>query len=264
MVNRAVPWADASMPLRDSTLQHMEHWQVVSRKVARIQSKSSDYVEKHGKLIKIEEEKRNKFESVLAAKSNMEATIAHLKHDLLKKGLEALNLCIEYRLFAMNTAEVQSYINQVPANIWRNDDISSFGNTNRAFLKHFNAACATNLSIKNSFARSPEVFDLLIVDEASQCDIASALPMLYRAKRAVIIGDPLQLKHITSVQAYEDDYVKERLRLSLGNQGYVKSSLYDYAFNIANLSKTESVFLDEHYRCHPDIILEFNNEVQLT
>ncbi|MGH8909201.1 MAG: caspase, EACC1-associated type [Egibacteraceae bacterium] len=34
-------------------------------------------------------------------------------------------------------------------------------------------------------------FDLVIVDEATQCSIPAVLPMLYRAKRALIIGDPM-------------------------------------------------------------------------
>ena len=47
----------------------------------------------------------------------------------------------------------------------------------------------TNLSARR-FPFAPAVFDIVVVDEASQCDIASALPLLFRAKRAVIIGDP--------------------------------------------------------------------------
>jgi superfamily I DNA and/or RNA helicase len=34
-----------------------------------------------------------------------------------------------------------------------------------------------------------ELFDLVLIDEATQCNIAAALPALYRAKRALIVGD---------------------------------------------------------------------------
>ena len=34
------------------------------------------------------------------------------------------------------------------------------------------------------------MFDLVVIDEASQCNIASALPLLVRGKRALTIGDP--------------------------------------------------------------------------
>src|SRR5262249_22291648 len=42
-----------------------------------------------------------------------------------------------------------------------------------------------------------ELFDLAIIDEATQCDIASCLPILYRARRAVIVADPNQLRHLS-------------------------------------------------------------------
>jgi hypothetical protein len=50
---------------------------------------------------------------------------------------------------------------------------------------HF-SFCARKSAIRAGY------FDLVVIDEASQCDIASALPLLYRAKRSVIIGDPQQ------------------------------------------------------------------------
>ena len=42
-----------------------------------------------------------------------------------------------------------------------------------------------------------ELFDLAIIDEASQCDMASIVPLLYRAKRVIFLGDPNQLRHIS-------------------------------------------------------------------
>ena len=56
----------------------------------------------------------------------------------------------------------------------------------------------TSLSARGRLPFEPGIFDLVVIDEASQCDIASALPLLYRARRAVIIGDPLQLKHVST------------------------------------------------------------------
>ena len=45
----------------------------------------------------------------------------------------------------------------------------------------------TSLSARGRVPFEPGYFDLVVIDEASQCDIASALPLLYRAKRSVII-----------------------------------------------------------------------------
>jgi hypothetical protein len=42
-----------------------------------------------------------------------------------------------------------------------------------------------------------DLFDLAIIDEATQCDIASCLPIFQRARRVVISGDPNQLRHLS-------------------------------------------------------------------
>src|SRR5690606_36295617 len=62
----------------------------------------------------------------------------------------------------------------------------------------------TSLSAGSRFPLARGLFDLVLIDEASQSDIASALPLLYRAKRAVVLGDPNQLTHITTVGAEVD------------------------------------------------------------
>lgn len=40
-----------------------------------------------------------------------------------------------------------------------------------------------------------ELFGIAIIDEASQCDIASSIPIIQRAKRVLIVGDPHQQRH---------------------------------------------------------------------
>ena len=50
----------------------------------------------------------------------------------------------------------------------------------------------TMLSARASFPLKPNLFDLIVVDEASQADLISALPLLYRSSRVAIIGDPMQ------------------------------------------------------------------------
>jgi AAA domain len=62
----------------------------------------------------------------------------------------------------------------------------------------------TSLSVRGKVPFEPSCFDLLVIDEASQCDIASALPLLYRAKRVAVIGDPMQLKHISTLPKQQD------------------------------------------------------------
>lgn len=50
----------------------------------------------------------------------------------------------------------------------------------------------------------PEIFDLVIIDEASQVSIAQAFPALLRAKKIVILGDKKQFSNVKSAQARSD------------------------------------------------------------
>ena len=50
----------------------------------------------------------------------------------------------------------------------------------------------------------PEIFDLVIIDEASQVSIAQSFPALLRAKKVVVLGDNLQFSNVKSALARGD------------------------------------------------------------
>lgn len=118
----------------------------------------------------------------------------------------------------------------------------------------------TNLSARRSIPLQPGLFDLVIIDEASQCDIASAIPLLFRAKRALIIGDPHQLRHISTIrERREAQLARDRgVEALLGDWSYTRRSLYDAAEVSVRRQGKEPLFLSEHYRSHPRVI-EFSN-----
>jgi very-short-patch-repair endonuclease len=117
----------------------------------------------------------------------------------------------------------------------------------------------TSLSARGRIPFTPGEFDLVVIDEASQCDIASALPLLFRAKRAVIIGDPQQLRHISRLSEQQDQALMVK-RGILDRPGpswaYRANSLYDLA--AAKATSGSVVFLRDHHRSHADII-DFSN-----
>jgi len=115
----------------------------------------------------------------------------------------------------------------------------------------------TSLSAKSRIPFSAGIFDYVIIDEASQCDIASILPLLYRAKRAVIIGDPKQLRHITQLSKKQDLALLQKFNIEPA-WSYSTNSLYDLA--AAKVSAEDIVQLRDHFRSCSDII-EFSNEV---
>jgi very-short-patch-repair endonuclease len=122
----------------------------------------------------------------------------------------------------------------------------------------FSCWAVTSLSARGRVPFEPGYFDLVIIDEASQCDIASALPLLYRAKRSVVIGDPQQLRHISALSRPRDSELQHKYGLVDTRVGwmYSVSSLYDVA---AGVVPSDSIInLRDHHRSHADII-EFSN-----
>ncbi len=130
----------------------------------------------------------------------------------------------------------------------------------RALLRTFPIWAVTNQHVAEFLPLVREMFDLVIIDEASQCDIASALPLLYRAHHAVVCGDPKQLRHLSFLR-------EDRLRAIATQHGltaiereqwnYRTNSLLD-AVNQALPTQDDVILLDEHYRSMPQII-EFSN-----
>lgn len=104
-----------------------------------------------------------------------------------------------------------------------------------------------------------ESFDLVIVDEATQCRVDDALPLLYRAKKIMVVGDDKQT--VLQKDSVIDDYLfsefdlDEHLRAT--QAGGIKGG-GSHIFGLVKKIKQASVMLDEHYRCPPDII-QFSN-----
>jgi superfamily I DNA and/or RNA helicase len=120
----------------------------------------------------------------------------------------------------------------------------------------------TNLSAKRNLPLLPELFDIVVIDEASQCDIPSAVPLLFRGKQAVIIGDKYQLTHITPITESINQALAETNNV-LGKDfvsfEYRTNSLFILAEETLKTSQGV-ILLDEHYRSHPDII-NFSNKL---
>jgi hypothetical protein len=129
-----------------------------------------------------------------------------------------------------------------------------------ALLHTFPIWAVTNPHAAELLPLEREMFDLVIVDEASQCDVASALPLLYRAKRAIVCGDPKQLRHLSWLREDRQAALASQHGLSASQRSqwnYRTHSLLDVV-NGALPSQDDVVLLDEHYRCLPQII-EFSN-----
>ncbi|HEX6454179.1 MAG TPA: hypothetical protein VF060_32555, partial [Trebonia sp.] len=112
--------------------------------------------------------------------------------------------------------------------------------------------------VVESFDATSARFDVVIVDESSQCDLFG-LAALSLADKAVIVGDDKQIS--PSAVGTEESAVHELIRQyiqDLPQSGLldIKSSLYD----MAKVRFPGVIMLREHFRCLPEII-EFSNQL---
>jgi very-short-patch-repair endonuclease len=119
--------------------------------------------------------------------------------------------------------------------------------------------------VVDSFDFSRSSFDVVFIDEASQCD-AMALIVLGIARSIVVVGDNEQVSPLAVGQdlATVEKLIGQFLRGIPGAALYDgKQSIYD----IAHRSFGNAIRLIEHFRCVPDIIqfsnhLSYNGEIQ--
>lgn len=100
------------------------------------------------------------------------------------------------------------------------------------------------------------MFDMVIVDEASQCNIAISLVPIIRGENLMLVGDPQQLSPVILL----DDIINQKLREKykvIEEYDYKKNSIYKTF--LACDSVSDEVLLHNHYRCNEKII-GFNNK----
>lgn len=129
----------------------------------------------------------------------------------------------------------------------------------KPLLEAFPCWCVTTYAVSGSLPMKPGLFDVAIIDEASQCDIASCFPILYRAKKAVIVGDDKQLPHLSFLEAAKEQSFMSKYEVADRYQlmwRFRTNSMFD----IANYYSMKPVLLDEHFRSLPPIINFSNKE----
>lgn len=120
----------------------------------------------------------------------------------------------------------------------------------KAFLKEYPVILSTTFSSRNSL-NSKVMYDYLIMDEASQVDIATGALALSCARNVVIVGDTKQLPNIVSdIDKEKSDAIFQSFQIGEGYR-YTNSFLQSVLDVIPDVPQT---LLREHYRCHPKII----------
>ncbi len=100
----------------------------------------------------------------------------------------------------------------------------------------------------------PALFDLAVIDEASSVDQPLAAPALLRSRRAVVVGDPRQLRHVSflsddTIRAVVADHGLDRSPLLAARLDVRRNSTFDVAAGVAPV-----LALDEHFRSDPHLV----------
>jgi superfamily I DNA and/or RNA helicase len=130
-----------------------------------------------------------------------------------------------------------------------------FRNNAAAFNKEYPVILSTTYSIKGTLNIN-HIYDYLIIDEASQVDLATGVLAFSCARNIVIVGDQKQLPNVLtdSVVLIADE---------IWNR-YSFDKLYQFSAHSLLSSASvrwidaPSIMLREHYRCHPKIAGFFN------
>ncbi len=117
--------------------------------------------------------------------------------------------------------------------------------------KEYPIVLSTTFSSRSSLCKDA-IYDYIIMDEASQVDVATGALAISSAKNAVIVGDTKQLANVvTEKDAKKADVIFDSFNINESYRYSQKSFLQSVCELLPMVPQT---LLREHYRCHPKII----------
>lgn len=124
----------------------------------------------------------------------------------------------------------------------------------KKFQRIFPIVATTSVSA-HKIGQPETCFDMVIMDEASQGNIAVSLVPIIRGRSLMLVGDPQQLSPVILLDAADNAKLRKQYGVT-EEYDYVQNSIYK-AYLACDAVSGE-ILLSHHYRCHRKII-EFNN-----
>lgn len=191
---------------------------------------------------------KNKIAEFHAEKKTLEAKLRNYHFDAKMKELSEKSM----KLFKAELANRYQW--KQPRLVFEEKD---FRGKSDKFNKEYPVILSTTYSIKGTLS-TEHIYDYLIVDEASQVDLATGVLAFSCAKNIIIVGDQQQLPNVLT----SDDI---RIADNIWNKHdfderyhFATHSMLASAVEIWN--EVPSILLREHYRCHPKIANFFNQK----
>ncbi len=107
------------------------------------------------------------------------------------------------------------------------------------------------------------LFDIVMIDEATQCTLTNLLPLIYRGKTLVVLGDEHQLPPIFGVGKYDQEVMARHHNVEgyLSTLGHYGKNVYSTAVKVLPFGEGDVVSLNQHYRSNPLVIGFSNREI---
>ncbi len=123
----------------------------------------------------------------------------------------------------------------------------------------------TTAQASQAIPLDPELFDIVVIDEASQCTLTNLLPLVYRGRTLTVIGDDNQLPAIPTIQESEELALarKHDIEEYLALVGHATNDVYKTATESLPRRRADVLMLDEHFRSNPQIIGFSNRHIYL-
>lgn len=125
----------------------------------------------------------------------------------------------------------------------------------KKLMRVFPVIATTCISAHN-LGEPKQYFDMCIIDEASQCNIAMSLVPIIRAANLMLVGDPQQLNPVILLDPSDNAVLRKKYSVSK-EYDYIENSIYKTF--LACDSVSDEILLSYHYRCDKSII-NFNNK----
>ena len=93
----------------------------------------------------------------------------------------------------------------------------------------------------------PGLFDLLVIGDATRCTLTDMLPLIFRAKRLVVIGDLDQMPSIENIGVEAERTLAERFGIEewAGHLGHVSNNVYKTAVGALSHRQADVISLVE-------------------
>ena len=263
----------------DAEKLNLEYWQkllgVHKAKIKRgksfinrvIDTLTEDHLSWNDLFDKESFQKKNKLIIINGLKHSLpEEVVSEIgENELLEFGEKYLGLLVQINKQSKLYKEYNSILEEIDDSIYDEWNEQTSKNTKDSITlleEHIGTAnqntAVTTLSVGKAQTKlEPGIYDIAVLDESSQTDIISALPVLYRSKRAIIIGDEKQLFPIVKLD--EENDLNTFLAYNLDKEeyhhySYLHSSLLSVADKEIKKNNRRRTMLKEHFRCHPNII----------